>query len=435
MTNESGRLTLADTVRSSRRPPLRLRSTVQEVVARGMWAGIRLVDGHARPFVSLSRVNLLASAQRCAGVHEFEDLSFLDGLDCLLHSLEGEARLNLFGQIVARKRIIRLLMNRLAMERDRRRYPEIAAQEIRSPIFITGLPRGGSTLLHGLLAQDPANRVPLAWELLEPSPPPERASYESDPRIASVERQMSWFRMLAPEFRKIHTVGARRPEECVMILAHSFLGSEFCTMFGVPSYQKWLERQDLVPPYLLHRRFLQHLQSRHAGERWVLKAPTHLLNLRALLSVYPDAAVIMTHRDPFEVLGSEASLQMTLRRMFGDTAEPITIGREVTESLAEAIRKGLEARDDDCDAAQRYFDLQYSDLLADPMGVARRIYQHFDLPLTGIAERRMRAFLARSPKDKYGAHEYSLGEFGLDAATERERYRGYHERFPVQAGR
>jgi putative membrane protein len=420
-----------DATRFSRRPRPRPRSAAQELVTRGMWVGIRLVDGHARPFVSLDRENLLASAQRRAGVPGFEDLAFLDGLDCLLHSLEVEARLNLLGRIVSRNQIIRLLTNRLAMERDRRRSPEIAAQEIRRPIFIAGLPRSGSTLLHGLLAQDPANRVPLAWELLEPSPPPERATYESDPRIASAERLMRWFHVLAPEFRKIHAVGARRPEECVMILAHSFCGSEFCSMFGVPSYQKWLEGQDLVPAYLLHRRFLQHLQSHHAGERWVLKAPTHLSNLRALLDVYPDAAVIMTHRDPLEVLGSEASLQTTLRRVFGAAAEPVAIGREVTESLAGAIRKGLAARDDGFDPPQRCFDLRYSDLLADPMAEARRIYQHFDLPLTAVAEGRMRDFLAAVPKDMYGVHEYSLGEFGLDTAAERERYRGYRERFAV----
>src|SRR5262249_19724175 len=153
-----------------------------------------------------------------------------------------------------------------------RRYPEIAAQTIDRPIVITGLPRSGSTLLHTLLAQDPGNRVPQTWEMLSPSPPPDRATYDTDPRIAITETQLRWFQRVLPDFAKIHPVGARLPEECVVILSHSFLSSQFCSMYFVPSYQAWMRAQDLVPAYRLHRRVLQQLQWRCRGDRWVLKA-------------------------------------------------------------------------------------------------------------------------------------------------------------------
>src|SRR5215472_15548030 len=221
--------------------------------------GARLIEGPARRFLTLDPDELLAAARRQVPAHDFEDMTFLEGLRRLLQALVAEARLNLLGRVVARDSIVGHLANRLWLEQDRRRHPDIAAQPIRRPIVITGLPRSGSTLLHSLLAQDPANRVPLTWEMLSPSPPPERASYERDARIAATERQLRWFHRLVPEFRRIHHVGARLPEECTVILSHSFLSSQFCSMYTVPSYQRWVRSQSLLPAYRLHRRFLQHL--------------------------------------------------------------------------------------------------------------------------------------------------------------------------------
>src|SRR5262249_33828243 len=266
--------------------------------------GAGMVERPARPFLRLDTHRLVETARRRAGTDD-EDTSFLDGLHRLVESLETEANLNLMGRIAVREDIIRLLANRFRVEQDRRRDPGIAAEDIRRPIFITGMPRSGSTLLHGLLAQDPANRVPQTWEMLNPSPAPQRATYDRDPRIAKVERELWWFQRLSPSFQAIHDVGARMPEECVIILAHSLVGSQFASMYDVPSYSRWGDAQDARPGYELHRRFLQHLQHHCRGERWVLKAPVHLPHLGALLSVYPDARVIMTHREPLEVLGSE----------------------------------------------------------------------------------------------------------------------------------
>jgi hypothetical protein len=411
------------------RVPRRLRHAMEQVAHRTVWAALHLVDGHGHWLVRLDESDLLATARRRAGGAALADTTFLEPLRRLLDSLQTEARLNLFGRIAARQDIVRLLTNRLRLERDRGRFPDIAAQRIRGPIVITGVPRSGSTLLHALLAQDRANRTPQSWEMLDPSPPPERATYDTDPRIAAAERQMRWFQLLAPQFRTIHAIGARQPEECVMILAHSLMGSQFCSMFGVSSYQSWLATQDLGPAYRLHRHFLQHLQWRCAGERWVLKAPAHMAGLGALLTVYPDAGVIMTHREPLEVLPSEASLQVVLRGTFSDASDPLAIGREVTQSLASALHRGLQVRDSGCVPAEQFYDVQYRDLLDDPLGVVRRLYAHFDWRLAASAELRMRDFLTRNPKDKNGPHEYSLHEFGLNAREEGERYGAYRQRF------
>ena len=391
--------------------------------------GARLIDSPARRLVTLDTDALLAASRRRADHQDFEDMTFLEGLNRLLHALVTEARLNLLGRIVARDSIVGYLANRLRLEQDRSEHPEIAAQRIHRPIVITGLPRSGSTLLHSLLAQDPANRVPRMWEMVTPSPPPDGATYECDPRIASLERRLRWFDRLVPEFKKIHSVGARLPEECVVILSHSFLSSQFCSMYVVPSYQGWVRSQSLLPAYRLHRRFLQQLQWRCSGERWVLKAPAHLPALAELCAVYPDIGVIMTHREPLEVLPSEASLHTVLRQTFSDAVDPAAVGREVTELTADEIRTGLRARDQGCAPAEQFLDVRYRDLIEDPIGTVRSAYAHFDVPFTAMAETRMRRYLADSPKDKHGAHVYSLSQFGLDADEEHERYRDYRERF------
>ena len=213
------------------------------------------------------------------------------------------------------------------------------------------------------------------------------------------------------------------------MLSHSFLSSQFCSMYVVPSYQKWVRSQSLLPAYRLHRRFLQHLQWRCSGDRWILKAPAHLPALAELCAVYPDVGVIMTHREPLEVLPSEASLHTVLRQTFSEGVDPTMVGREVTELTADEIRAGLEARDHGCAPPERFLDVRYRDLVKDPIATVRRIYTHFDMPFTTNAEERMRRYLAETPKDKHGAHVYSLSKFGLDVDEEYERYRHYRERF------
>lgn len=391
--------------------------------------GGQLLEGPGRRLLPLNEARLMAAARRRARCSDFGAPDVHEPLSRLLDSLEGEAQLNLMGRIAAREDLTRMLVNRLTLERDRQQHPDIAAEQIRRPLFIAGLPRSGSTLLHTLLAHDPANRVPLNWETLHPSPPPERATYETDRRSVLAAREIRWFHRLQPEFQKIHPVGARLPEECVVILSHTFLSFQFSSTYFVPSYQSWFDQQDLRPTYDFHRRFLQHLQWRCAGERWVLKAPPHFPALDALFAVYPDAGVILTHRDPLEVVASVASLHAVLRSTFSDAVAATAVGPEVSAMLANDIARGMQALDRGCAPPGRLFNIRYAELLGDPLATVRRIYTHFDLPLHPEVEARMRQCLVENPQDKNGRHEYSLEQFGLDADTERKRYRAYCERF------
>lgn len=401
------------------------------VLGRAIRSGGRMIERTGLPLVRLDDELFLEEARQRTGLDDFGDPGFRVPLRRLIADYESEAKLSVLGRIAARQDTIRLLANRLRMEWFRARHPALGASAVRGPLFVTGLPRTGTTLLHGLLAQDPGHRAPLSWEMMFPAPPPERLHHGHDPRIAAAERQLRWFHRLNPYFRRIHELGARLPEECLIIHSHSFLSFQFQTSHDVPRYQAWLETQDLQPSYAMHRRFLQHLQWRWRGERWVLKAPAHLFGIRALLQVYPDAGVIFTHRDPLEVVGSLASLTYGLRSTFTDESDPARVGPEMTRRWADGLGRALAAREEGLVPAGRFFDVRYEELVRDPIATVRRIYAHYGLAFSPMTEQRMRRFLAAHPKDKHGRHRYTLAEFGLDRDEEAARYRAYRDRFDL----
>ena len=378
---------------------------------------------------SLEEEELIGAASRRTGHDDFGDASFREPLHHLVSALQAEAHLHPLGRLAARRELTRLLVNRLLLQEDRRRHPGIAEQHIRQPIIVTGLPRTGTTFLHGLLALDPANRVPRTWETLYPSPPPEAATYHADRRIALVDRELRWFHRMVHDFNRIHPVGAELPEECLVIFSHSFMSYQFASTHRLPSYLDWLESQNLRPSYEMHRRILQHLQWRCPGERWVLKAPAHMFDFEAMFEAYPDACVVMTHRDPIEVTASHASLTATLRSAFSDDVDPIEVGRESSRRWAEALTRALRSRDRGCAPSERFLDLYYTDLVADPVAAVERVYGHFDLPLADGLREKIRESVNRNPRNRFGKHRYHLHDFGLDPQEEEKKYAAYRERF------
>jgi Sulfotransferase family len=402
-------------------------------------AGIHTINGagvilnrFGLRFVSLDEQSLLDSACRATGLDDFGEAEFREPLRRLLDGLESEADLTLLGRIAAHRDLLGLLINRLRLVEDRKKNPEIAAEQIVAPIFIVGLPRTGSTALHHLLAQDPDTRAPQAWEVMYPSPPPTRATYETDPRIARAARQLRWLDWLAPDFKTIHPVGAQLPLECIAIMSASFLAARFQTTYNVPGYEAWLASQDMRPAYAFHRRFLQHLQWRAPGARWVLKAPSHVFSFDALLDTYPDARIVQTHRDPVTAVASVASLSSVLHRAFGRQRHPARFGHEVTNRWTEGLERSLELRRSGRVPPARIVDVHHHELVADPMSVVHRIYSQFDLPLPATADARMRAFLAGHPRGAQGRHEYAPEPFGLDREDLARRFQAYSEHFGVR---
>ncbi len=403
---------------------------------------LSLINAAGRPLLKngfawmrLDEKALLEKACAATGLEDFGDDSFLEALRILLRAYENEAGLSFIGRIGVHSDTVRLLSNRLRLLADRRRNPAIADEIIQRPLFITGLPRSGTTFLHALLAQDPAHRAPLVWEVMYPSPPPEWASYDSDSRITTTARQLKWLDLLMPEFKTVHLIGAKLPQECIAITSHDFRSYTFESMYAVPSYRAWHDRQDKRSEYEFHRHFLQHLQWRCPSQRWVLKAPSHLLALEALLKVYPDAGIILTHRDPLRVLASCASFTEVLRRMFSERVDKASLAQEVRQRWEQGAGLAVKYRQVSGDLQRQLFDVHYSELVRDPMSMVRRIYEHFDLELTTAAEVSMQRFLAANPKNKEGVHRYSLEEFGLNPEAEKRRFQFYLEFFGIEPER
>src|SRR5262245_5861174 len=385
------------------------------------------------PQFSLDHRALVDEAVRETGLSDYGGNEFQEPLRLLVESLDRESHLTPVGRITARNDTLGLLENRLRLVEDRKRHPGIAETRIRAPLFIVGLPRTGSTLLHHLLAQDPARRVAQAWEVMYPSPPPERARYEDDPRIGQAERPLRWLDRIVPDFKKIHPLGARLALECLAIMAGSFQSWRFNTMYRVPTYQEWLGHQDPRPAYQFHRRFLQHLAWRAPGEPWVLKAPSHLHALETLFETYPDALVVQTHRDPVTVLASVASLTAVLRSGFSNQVDQAEIGRDVLQYWRKGIDASIRIRQTSRVPSHRFLDVHYLDLVADPLATVQRVYGHFGLTYTGETERRIRGYFAERPKDKNGQHEYSLDAFALDPNEIAMSFKGYLDHFGVRA--
>jgi hypothetical protein len=392
----------------------------------------RMLERVGVEFFHFDDVDLMRRATRASKLDDFGEDSFRSGLRKLVESLHADAGLSPFGRFLARTQLIELLVHRLEILDYRKHHPEVAHHEIRRPLVIMGLPRTGTTLLYGLLAEDPANRAPLSWEIDAPLPPAETASYETDPRIAATQKRFDQLGGLAPGFQAIHPIGALMPQECIVPMASQFMSLRFEMCFDVASYQSWMMDQDMRPAYRFYRKFLQHMQSRHACERWVLKSPGHLGPIDALFDIFPDAQLVQTHRDPVRIIPSVSSLEFTMRQAASDTVDPIRQGRQMLTLWSRMLEQGMRSRRAHPEREAQILDLHMHEIVADPIGCIRRIYEHFELPISDEFVERMQAYIAEHPREEFGKHSYSLEAFGLEESEINEAFEDYTEYFGVK---
>jgi hypothetical protein len=382
--------------------------------------------------VDLSAERAVEQAAEQTGLSDLGDDSWKEGLERLVDALQNEAALNELGAALVGGELVGYLADRMQIVAHRKAHPEIVGVDVVPPIVIVGQGRTGTTILHELLAMDPASRVPLTWEVDHPVPPPETATYDTDPRIAEVNETLAGVDLVLPGFMQMHPMGAQLPQECVRITSSDFRSMIFPTQYSVPTYAKWLLNEaDMAPAYRWHRKFLEHLQSKHPAKRWVLKSPGHLWALDALLAEYPNALLVQTHRDPLRIMASLSSLVARLRSLASDESTVPRAAADFAEDIMDGLDRSVTAREDGTVPAGRVVDVQFRRFMADPFATIHEIYEKLGLELQPEAETRMREFFAANPSDKHGTHTYTFAETGLDDGVWRERARRYQEYFDV----
>ena len=381
-----------------------------------------------------TRDRFVAEAIEATGLDDFGADGWQDALGVLVDSLIETAQLNETGVMVAGGGIVSDLSNRLQIVEWRRTHPEVAEQAIVRPIVIVGQPRTGTTILYDLMAQDPANRAPLSWEVERPVPPPLTATYDTDPRIAECQAGFDLVESIIPGFTSFHELGAQLAQEDVRIFTSDFRSMQYPLQFEVPTYNRWLLHQaDMSSAYRWHRSFLQHLQSGHSGDRWLLKSPAHLWHLSDLLAEYPDAIVIQNHRDPLRVIASVSALGASLREMTSDTFDVQTLATQYGDDIMVGLDRCLDARRQGLFAPGQVVDVRFQDFKVDQIGTIAAIYDAIGLELTAEAETRMRSFLDAHPGDAQNSlRRYSFLDTGLDEHELRERARPYQEYFDIE---
>lgn len=377
----------------------------------------------------LTQAGLLAAAEAATGLADWgDDTSFLTGLGVLAEALEEMAP-NVEYRTRALGRIQYLLMQRLHIVDDIRRHPEITASSIDSPLVVTGLPRSGTTVSFDLLAQAPDCRTPREWEVYSPWPAPQRASFDTDPRIARLNASYAQLLSMAPDFTSVQRLDASQPGECNHQMMLHFSGSDFAAELSVPRHREWMSSERAPGMYASHRMVLQYLQWQGPRGRWIIKSPHHLFDLPGLCAEYPDANIVWTHREPVSTISSLSSMVRMLQTAFGTPVDPFLIGEEITDIWCRALLRGIADRDQP-DLAGRIIDIPHRDVIRDPVAVVKRIHTRFELPFTPEHEQRIEQFLRNSEgAARLGKHRHQPEEFGIDSAAVRERLADYYTAF------
>jgi len=376
---------------------------------------------------------LMAQACDATGLEDFGPATFRDGLDHYCASANEEARLSALGEMAVAGTVTSNLVNRLRVVDWSKKHAAVGREQIDSPVVVIGMFRAGTTLLSYLFDQDPANRALLGWEAGDSVPPPSPESFRSGPRVDAARERAAMLEQLNPAARIVHHEEPDGPTECISVMAQDFRSLSWEAISNVPAYSRWLLADGQRSAYEYHRVVLQVLQSGGVRGRWTLKSPHHAIALDALTAVYPDARLVLLHRDPTVLCASVCSLIQTLSSTFSDADHTDYIAGHWTSLLEESIARIEAFRS--AHPERPICDVHYSDLVRDPVATVDRIYAKLGLTLDDGAESAISAYVDAHPKGEFGVHRYDLAAFGLDDGEIRERFAGYVERYDVPAER
>jgi hypothetical protein len=384
--------------------------------------------------VPLDETSLLTHAMANTGLSDFGDDNWRPHFRMLLKLIEAEAKLNFFGRLWTRSDFLTYLEARLQIVDAYRKHPEIEDEVVKEPIFIVGFGRSGTTILHEVLSNDPQFRSVQRWEELFPAPPPEEATYRTDPRIAKAQGLVDVINAVSPEWKKMHAWGGDIPVEDIEFTYPAFLSEVWPLGFQIPSWEPYFAQQDVGHHFAWHKKTLKYLQWKYKKPHWLMKNPTHLPRLPRLLEFYPDAKFIFTHRDPITSGDSVVNVQGVI--FYWRTDEPWS-GNTIDEWVLADQRAKMW--DDVIDWIETgvikpgsFANFQYHEFIDAPLTAIEKAYGDLGLAMTDEARERMRAFLAARPQHQHGKHTYKrAGHIDEVASDERRKYRRYQDYFGV----
>ena len=405
-----------------------------------------LADPHFSPEIELLRAGLIDVAPSCplepealaaaaveqTGLDDFGDRTFRSRLDILCAALRSEADLSPSGIVSWYSQLVQLLKNRLLVEDLLHRHPEIHDVPIERPIIICGLPRTGTTHLHNLISADPTLRSLPYWESLEPvlADSERPGPGEPDPRLARTAFALDVMNQALPYFNRMHEMTVEHVHEEIQLLAIDFSTMYFETQALMPSWRDHFKAEDQTPSYEYLRTVLQVLQWLRGGTRWVLKSPQHLEQFGPLVSTFPDATFVVTHRDPASVTVSLATMIAYTARMAVNRVDPVSIGRYWSARCEDLIRACAEDRA--LLPAQHSIDVVFHEFMAADIATVEKIYVVAEHPFTEQTRRAMDTFMAAHPRGRHGTIVYRPEEFGIDRAERHRAMQPYIERFGVE---
>jgi hypothetical protein len=373
--------------------------------------------------VTFSADELEDGARAATGLHDFGSPYYREGLERTVDALNNEAELSEIGNVIQHATISNALIQRLKVEDTYAQHPEIDHEVVGGPVFVIGLPRTGTTALSQLVAADPQFRSLRMWESQAPTPPPETATQDSDPRIAQAEEGLRMLDEMFPLMKTMHNSEATAATECQDLMGMSFRTFHFDGVVRVPSYLDWLMHCDMRETYTFHRRVLKLLQWHCPPTLWHLKTPVHMFALDALVEAYPNAKFLWSHRDPAKVMGSVCSLIRYVRSWSSDREDPEELGSEQLDSWAEAVRRAMDFRHRVGDS--RFADVAFADLQDDPVGTLQVSYASLGLTFSEDTERAVDQWAHEHKPGSRGAHNYELSDYGLTPEGVREQFADY----------
>ena len=387
----------------------------------------------SRAPLSLTEDVVLAAARERTGLSEFGDPGFRERLRVWLASAAEDRELGPLGRATVFGNCVRILSNRLRLEDLVKRHPEILAVEIRRPIIIAGLPRSGTTHLVNLISADSRLRSLPFWESLEPFPAPDDVpgADGEDPRLARCRQSYERSDRLLPWLRAMHHMTPEHVHEEIEVQELDFGTYNLEWYAHVPRWRDFYLACDLRPSYAYLKKALQALQWLRGPDRWVLKSPQHMEQLLPLRETFPDATIVLTHRDPVHVIQSAITMLAYGARIRRTRVDLDELARYWIDRIERLLRTCV--RDRDRLPGSQALDVPFHEFMADDVGTVARIYELAGLAMTSDARARLDAFMADNPRGKHGQVVYDLRrDFGVDPARVRERFGFYFERFPVR---